>query len=258
MLCGRRSMGMVKWTGEGFKLLGNLLTNETVEGWLQSQGKELAERILKDMTAKWFFGHMRARRQVKRTVLSEVNSSKPLRMALNDTINKLPSVIRGLALTVEKMGIEELILKVSTFRKLIVVPRALVLNGFTLTLLEDFSDAAELKRFQALPDHFLRKQATEAEQVFCDQLLGDGAGVLVGKKGIILAADDQFDWHLRNIPGHYYYAYDDSYSTELTKRSERKEFLSDLKHALDEKMVQLGKLTTTEIDGISGRLFNKK
>ena len=112
-------MGMLKWTGEGFKLLGKLLTNETVEEWLQSQGKEIAEHILEDMTAKWFFGNARARRHARKAVLSAVNSSKPLRMALNDSLNKLPSVIGELALTVENKRITVLT-KTSIFRTLIV------------------------------------------------------------------------------------------------------------------------------------------
>lgn len=249
-------MGMVKWTGEGFKLLGKLLTNETVEEWLQSQGKEIAKHILEDMTAKWFFGNARARRHARKAVLSAVNSSKPLRMALNDSLNKLPSVIGELALTVENKRITVLT-KTSIFRTLIVVPRVLVVNDFTLTLLKDLANAAELKRFQALSDHFLGNQASQAERAFCDKLLRDGEWALVGKKGIILGADDQFDWHLKYIPGHYYYGYNDIYTTDLTKRSERKVFLADLKPLLDEKMVQLGKLTKAEIDNTAAGFFKK-
>ena len=70
----------------------------------------------------------------------------------------------------------------------------------------------------------------------------------------VLGADNQFSWHLKNIDGHYYYGYKDSSSMDLTKRTERKEFLADLNPLLDEKMVLLGKLTAAEIDHIAGQL----
>jgi hypothetical protein len=177
-------------------------------------------------------------------------------MALNDSLNKLPKIIRGLALTIEDKHIDVLT-KTSTFQKLVVVPRALVVNDFTITLLEDLADAAELKRFHALPDHFLRKQATLAEEAFRDQLAKDGAWAVVDEKGLIVGADNQFDWHLQNIPGHYYYGYNDRYSTDLTKRLERKELLSKLWPWLDGKMVQIGKLTNAEIDKTAEYFFKK-
>ena len=157
-------MGMVKWTGEGFKLLGKILTNEIVEEVLEDFGKEITEKV----KAGWFFGDRRRRWKMKKAMFVGVNSSKPLRMALNESLNKLPKIIRSLAHTISKKRID-ILTKKTTFQKLIVVPRALVINDFTLTLLEDLADAAELKRFHGLPKHFLTKQAIQAEETFCDQ-----------------------------------------------------------------------------------------
>ena len=249
-------MGMIKWTNEGFKHIGTLLTNETVEEWFQSHGKELAEGVFGKMAMKWFFGRSRARRQAIREVLTEINASKSLRMAINDSLNKLPKIVHGLARTIDKKHIDVLT-KRGTLQKLVIVPRALVINDFTVTILEDLADAAELKRFHGLPEHFLRKQATLAEQVFRNRISKNRTPMVVANNQIILGVDNQFDWHLNNIPGHYYFGHDYSCLADLGIDSDGKALMAALRPWLDDKMVQLGKLTNAEIDEIAGGLFEK-
>jgi hypothetical protein len=250
-------MGMVKWTGEGFKLIGEILTNETVEEWLKEHGKELILNLFQKMTAKWMFGHMRAGRQAKKFILHEVNGSALLRMSLNDSLNKLPNIIQRLALHIIKAKIDVLTKEGRLWKQLVIVPRAIVLNDFRITLIEDLGQASELKRFEAFPEIFLRRQAEQAEQTFLDTFKKNNNSVVVSNSGIILLADHQFDWHLGNIWGHYYFGYTDSLSEDLTQKKERKEFIKDIQPTIDAKMIELGKLTAEEIDNTNQRFFQK-
>jgi hypothetical protein len=249
-------MAMVKWTDEGFKLIGRLLSNETVEEWFQSHGKELAESAYESIAMKWFFGRSRARKQAIREVLTEINASKPLRMALNESLNKLPKIVQRLARILDKKRIDVLT-KRDRFRQLVIVPRALVIDNFAVTLLDDLADAAELKRFHALLEHFIQKQATLAEQAFRNHISKKHTPIVVVNSQVILGVDNQFNWNLKDTPGHYYYGYDYSCLADLAVDSDGKVLMAQLRPWLDDKKVQLRKLTNAEIDEIARHFFKE-
>lgn len=240
-------MGMIKWTGRGFELFGKILSNKMVEEWLKEHGKELIVSIFENITAKWFLGKTRAVRKAKKQLLKEVNGNELFRKSLNHSLNRLPNIIRRLALDIIKVNIEVLTKK-CLWTKLIIVPRAVVLDSFKIKLTEELGQASELRRFEEFPKMFLRRQAEQAEETFLDTLKKNKKPVVVSNNGMILMADDQFDWHLENVLGHYYFGYKDSSLEDFNKKKDRKEFIKDIKEILDEKMIELGKLTKEEIN----------
>jgi hypothetical protein len=246
-------MGVLKWTGETFNIVGRVLTAEDVERWLENGGRGYLEAGEKDLKASWFRGKPRVRDKVLAATGDATGSNGALASALRDCLNRIPGVISNRVDQITKKG-DSALFKRNAVGVAVVVPRALVQDRYVRFVCSELGAAASMTEYVGLSEVFLRKRALEAESQFFHSLVKKPPFVLPSKRGLIHSVDSDFDWRTWDTHGHYYIAYGTADKPDLTKRGKRKEFISKIEPALNHIQVSLGKLSEEQLRSVVSSL----
>ncbi len=242
-------MGVIRWTGKRLQLTGRILTAGDVEAWIAKEGERPLEATMKKLTLRWFRGRKRAERMLFRELSRVINASKPFRLALENSLTKLPEIIEDFASWIHSNGPRELG-DDRLFRWLAVVPRALVQNEYRLQVLSDLGDSVELARFTGLADLFLQTRARESEEEFFKTVRK--VGFYVCNYSMIIEVDSDFDWQLSGAKGHYFAA--SSPREDLSAKRMRRKFQKGISEHLLQRKVALGSLGAQHVRRIRDSL----
>jgi hypothetical protein len=246
-------MSALRWTGKGLQLLGRILAAEEFEKWVTAEGEKVITAMIEKETLKQFGGRARAKRQLWKDAETALNS-ETFRSALKAEIEVLPSTLAGLARSLKKDGPKSLWLSPKSFslydELVIAVPRTLVRHIYSSGLIEALKDSAELSRFMGFPTIYLQERAYESEDSFF-ALVEKERGYVCGN-GVILGVDRNFSWRLGGMRGHYYFAV--GVHGDLSKGSERKNFVAKMQPLQLQLTTSLGAITAKELDAVAQQL----
>jgi hypothetical protein len=242
-------MSVAKWTGKGLQLLGRILAAEEFERWLQSEGERYLTEALKNTSVNWLFGEARARSKLFGDVSESLNSDT-FRPALQERLEKLPSIVADFGEDI-KLKSYRLNLPVESTGSgwITVVPRLIVQRRYVSYLIKELGESAELARLQGFPSLYLRAKANDSEDAFF-------TAIKHNKKtpppagGLITGVDDNFDWHLGEVIGHYYYAS----TTFFSSKEARKKLDSDVRKLGAGIRTHIGALSVSDVTKISTAL----
>jgi hypothetical protein len=241
-------MGTLRYTGKAFQLVGDLLTADAFEAWLEATGKALLEERIKRIGGRWLFGHVRAKNALRREIINDLEKSDVLRAALVRELDLLPQLLYNAADFMLKERAPHF--NAGTYGKRVVaVPRAIVANEIRATLAAALSGSRELGRFTGFPGFFLDRKADAAEKALFEHLAKDVPIGIHDDRAIVLGVDRDFDWAVGRPLGHYYIGLA---NWSLKEKKERKELISDLEPFVETLKAQLGSLTTEEMRAFAG------
>ena len=248
-------MGALRWTGKGLKLVGQLLEAKEVEAWVENKGRALLEEKLQQLSLKWFAGRYRAKRQISAALSSSVQSAA-FRSALEMSLQKLPYLLLAFAEYFQKNGPEQLASKHPAIDAVVVCPRGLLRMAYTESVLRELSGAAELARYESLPELFLTRVARQSEESFFASCAAGDQPVLPDGKSLVLRVDDNFGWGIEGINGHYYVGIS-WLGADLSEKRRRKAFVDGLGPRLEGVTAALGRMSKTEIDRVKATVLSK-
>lgn len=237
-------MGAIRWTGKGLKLVGELLSAEEMEAWLQAKGRDYLESRIKGITLKWAGGRYRAKRQIIGEVSASIGSDT-FRSALAATLSVLPDTVEFVARRVEERRLQPFY-DGSYPNWLAVVPRAVVQHEYSAEVVNRLKQSAELARFAAFPEIFLKVKAQRSEHSFFNGIHKSLPHECPSGRCFVIGLDVKFDWHLGADSGHYYCAGTSSIAPPREDRRLKREFLKESERRLEEAKVRLGALSTSD------------
>lgn len=198
-------MGAVKWTGEGFKLVGRILTNEDFENWLKQEGAELLKKQLEKIAMPWLFGTRRAKSTMERTLPGFEGASDTFRTALSHELESLPRLLGRTADVLRTNGPKELV-EEKNYDWVVAVPRRVIRKVYQDRIIAELGDAAALSSFPGLARRLLISRAEEAEDEFFKGM--QRKAVLAEGRSIVLGTSFDTQWWQNEIKGHYYVGHD--------------------------------------------------
>lgn len=248
-------MGVLNWTEGGFEIIGNLLTAEEFEDWLQYEGKQFLQDKLEKTKLKWLFGESRAKSKGYNEVSGVINKSESLKLAFKKSFDKLPEIVNAWIYEIKSRRIK-LLIKNDFSKGVVAIPRILIYNNFQSSVVQSLSDSAELSRYEGLPKHFLLERATEAENSFFNNISNNEIFILPNNRTAIIGNDDVYDWHFKEMKGHYFCAYLESYNSDLSNRKQREKFESEISPMLKQVKTDLGYLTIAQLESIADSILS--
>jgi hypothetical protein len=228
------AVGAVRWIGEGFKLVGGILTADVFNEWLETQGKQALDQYAQDLSLRWFRKDARARKRARASMETEM-SSEPFTAALTRELDRLPVLIEKISSRLDRVDL--LSGKFSTFQRLAVVPRQLVVDGYVRNVTAVLADSAELRKFAGAPDIFLRRQAQTAEVEFFNQ----PPPIVLTSKAVVAKADTKMRWNPAALLGHYYVV------TDISSVRVDRNFRRGIDEGLRPTMENLGRASPEEV-----------
>jgi hypothetical protein len=247
-------MSAVKWTGEGFKLVGRILTSEVVEDWINQEGGDFFNDTLKKINWKWWFRDLRVKREIQRMLPGFEGTGDAFRIALSNELDSLPRLLSIVAGWLVEHGPPELVDKYAN-DWVAAVPRKFILEQYQGDIIRKLGDAAALRSFPGLASRLLTSTATEAEKEFSKAM--QRKPVLALREGLkshlVLGVSPDTEWWRREIKGHYYVGFDyigKSLDTSGNIVAVSKE-LDQLKEKLHD---QIGRMKTNTMDVILAKL----
>lgn len=245
-------MAMIRWTGKGLKILGEILDSDSVENWMKNQGKKSLEDKLKSIPSKWFAGQARAERGLRKDIEESLGGSGAFRAALKATLEKLPTVLLVIANEIVKANVSDLMISDNLQRNYIVAcPRGLVTHLYTQHVLACLKDAAGLQEYTGLREVLLTRAAVTSEESYFSSK--GGGSPSLGQRGETLDTDEDYPWNIGRRNGHYYVGLT-GISRGLGDKPTMKEFRAFCSDNLEQIKVQIGKLTSKEIEGLRNEL----
>ncbi|MFQ5994780.1 MAG: hypothetical protein ACE5K1_06765 [Acidiferrobacterales bacterium] len=241
-------MGVIRWTPKGLQLTGPIFTVADMNAWLRYSGREAYTKASEQLWGRWFLNDQRTRRRLFRRLSKAVNASGVLQLALQESLQKLPSLIGKASGRIEMNGPTTLGAS-NNSGWLAIVPRAFVRNVYSRILMKDLAASAELEQFDGLPNLFLTKKAMESENIFFTLVNKQGYYVN-SSSGMIFSVDTNFDWNWGTVAGHYYYGESTRLDKILTKRRDRKGFEASMKGGLERKQAEIQVLNQQRIKRI--------
>jgi hypothetical protein len=236
-------MGSLRWTGKAFQLVGELLTADEFEAWVEAEGRAFLEERLNSLGWKWLGGRTRAKNALRHEMLKDLDRSDLLRAALIRELDLLPQLLHNAADFMLKERAPHF--NAGTYGKRVVaVPRVIVVNDLRATVSEALSGSHELSRFTGLPNIFLERKADAAERALFEHVAKNAPIGIHDDRGLVLGINRDFDWTVGRPLGHYYVALA---NWSLKEKKERKELISYLEPYLETLKAQLGSLTTEEL-----------
>ncbi len=239
-------MAALKWKRKGLKVKRRVFTRRDMKAWVKGEGKDALQEAKKELWLRWFFGKRRARRVLFKRLVRPARKDKAFRLALQERLNQLPSLISSVAVNIQQKGPSQLVQRDGAM-VVVAIPRALIQNDYSRKVESQMFEAEHFKRHAQLPGFFIRKKALDAEDLFFRILKGESYHICSEENGIILGVDTDFDWHLKNIPGHYYYGYTDSPEMNLKTWRGRRRFRKGIQKPLRREKQVLGNLNVHDI-----------
>ena len=146
---------------------------------------------------------------------------------LEKRINNLPALIRTIAVLIIKKGFNDLY-SVDNTQGLVVVPRGLVINDFTASVLKQLENDSGLVSFPGLSRRVIRSVCIEAEEILFRHITRGRTVVDPDYRGICLEVDTRFSWKLNETDGHYYYALSFRNGQNLNQKKELNRLKKDM------------------------------
>jgi hypothetical protein len=82
--------------------------------------------------------------------------------------------------------------------------------------------------------------------------------VPLAQTSAVLGIDDTFDWLMADtIPGHYYLAYQNQPGADLTNKRQLRKFSKSFEKSLRNIKIDLGKMSTSEIERIAAEFTSE-
>jgi hypothetical protein len=243
-------MAALKWTGEKFKITKQLLTNETFNEWASSEGRGVVEGALQKTRAKWFFGRRRTRHRLHREAKQALKSGEKFSIALKRDLDATPGVLRKIGVRIKQMRHKDLF-SVDSTMALVVIPRAIARNEFTVFLTDALVTYPTLSRFTGLSKRVLAQVSEEAEQLFFNRVKKGTPYFHANGRAIVLEADPDFRWKMKGATGHYFCGYAIEEDKDLRQRKDLKRFKSEMKEFLFAQKTHLKQLKASEVAAIA-------
>lgn len=243
-------MSVLKWTGSDFRITKTLADPRLLRDWVNTEGAIVLEDAVKATRARWFFGRSRARRALLNEARAVLRPGGRFATALERELGELPKLVRQVGLVIRRKKHRDLY-TVDGGIALVVIPRAIAHNELTNHLIDKLVKAHALARFKGLPIRVLRDVAAEAEQLFFEYISGGKQYLHKNGRAVIVGADGEFGWQMRNVDGHYFCGYTKVDDHNLTKRRDLKNFNQRLREAMFGQTVHLNRLKLDEIQEIT-------
>lgn len=242
-------MPTLRWKKGEFKITAPLVSEAVFDEWLENEGRIVWRQERRWLKARWFYGWSRARRPLLRDVRTLFRPGGAIANSVKRRLDRLPFVIRTIGDFIIQRGHKDLY-SLDESRALVVVPRALVENELTNYLITELVNLPPFVGFHGLPPRVFREVAGEAEQLFFDHFENGRQFVDDSGRGVIMGVDPEFEWQLSRLDGHYYYGYPQG-GTNLNRRQERSDFVSEMKEVLFGQSVYLNRLEPEEVATIA-------
>jgi hypothetical protein len=243
-------MSVLKWTGSDFRITKTLADQRLLRDWIKTEGAIVLEDAVKATRARWFFGRWRARQVLLKDAATVLRPGGRFATALKRELDELPKLVRQLGLVIRRKKHRDLY-TVDGGIFLVVIPRAITQNELTNHLIDKLVKAQALSRFKGLPIRVLREISIEAEELFFEYISGGKQYLHRNGKAVILGADGEFGWQMRNVDGHYFCGYTKVEEHNLTKRGDWKDFNKRLKEVILGQTVHLKRLKSDKIQEIA-------
>lgn len=245
-------MGVVRWTGEAFKLVGRILTNEDFEKWLEAEGQDFFKKRLEPMSMKWLFGSSRTKRNIKSEVLELEWTGEAFRGSLLKELNSLPTRISEAATILKNGGSKELV-EEETLDLVIAIPRKVIIKRYQSSVVGAFENAAALRNFPSLAKRMLLQRTEEAENEFFSGMRKKGQFISDPWRDVILEIDFDTEWWRADIRGHYYVARSFT-DTKLTNKANLARFLEKFNPMKDRLKDRIGRMDIKSMDEVLAKL----
>jgi hypothetical protein len=242
-------MCAIKWTGSEFSVVRRLVDDRELHEWMQHEGAIVVENKLARLRLKWFFGRRRARDAAWLDARDAIKPGSRFAEMLNREIDELPKLIRQIGTRIRKRRHRDLY-TINDSVSLVVVPRAIVRNELSVHLTDKLLRAECLAHLKGLPMRVIRPAADHAERLFFEYIAGGQKYLHTNRRAAIMGADGDFNWRFDGIGGHYFCAYTNSESSDLSRRDDLKAFQSGMKEVIFAQTEHLKHLSAEDIEKI--------
>ncbi len=249
-------MAALKWTGQEFKVVKQLMTQDLFKEWIARDGQTVLEDVLRRTPGRWFFGKYRAKRKLFEDARGALKPGGRFATALKKKLDDLPDVIRKCGIGIKKQGHRDLF-SIDTTMALVAIPRGIAKNEFALYLIEKLAAAPRLIHLRGLARRILSEAAKEGERLFYEKIKKGAQFVHSKEKAVVLGVEPEFSWRLNGIDGHYYCGYSTKNGKDLTQKKELKQFKSEIEEILDGQRVHLKQLGKAEVVAIANAFREK-
>ncbi|MFQ5511099.1 MAG: hypothetical protein ACE5EO_04555 [Candidatus Krumholzibacteriia bacterium] len=249
-------MATLKWTGQEFKVVKQLMTTDVFREWVGCDGQTVLEDVLGKTRARWFFGKQRAKRKILDDARNALKPGARFAAVLKKRLDDLPDVIRKCGIGIKKKGHRDLF-SIDTTMALVAIPRGVARNEFALYLIDNLAAASSLARFRGLARRVLGEVAREAEQLFYEKIKKGAQFVHPEAKAVVLGVEPEFGWRLNGIDGHYYCGYSTRNGKDLAQKKELRQFKSEIEEIVFGQRVHLNRLGKEEVVAIADSFREK-
>lgn len=243
-------MGALKWKRSEFKVTKQPLTKQIFKEWTKGEGRNVIERKLKEIPARWFFGRSRAKRMLFKEARFATRPGGAFSRAVSERLGQFPLLLRKLGILIKRKEYKDLY-SANGRMALVVIPRAVAQHEFKVFLHEKLGNFADLRPFDRLSSHVLPALSSEAEQLFFKAIKKGDQYLHETGQSIILGVDAEYGWRLKGGKGHYYCGYAGKDGKDLTKRGDLRKFKSEIKDVLAGQEIHLRRLDPHEIAQVS-------
>lgn len=250
VLNSENEMNVLRFSKDGFSVRRTLLSRDIFNAWTEAEGKPVLHKTLAGMRWRWFFGNIRAIRSLNRAVRRALHPRSPFAQALEQHLNRLPAIIRTIAVLIIQKGYSDLY-SIDTTQALVVVPRGIVRNDFRRELFKQLEGGAELKPFAGLSRRLLDVLAADAELLLFSYIQNGKTYVDSDYRGVFLGTDLSYGWKLNGFDGHYYYAFTLKQGGDLKNKRILRRFKADMTDILIGQKRYLNSLAQHQIFDIA-------
>jgi hypothetical protein len=246
-------MAALKWKAPQFRVVRQPLTKEIFGAWIDSDGRPVFERALDGMRCRWFFGRSRAKRSLFNNAKLVTKPDAEFCRAVKKTLDELPILLRKIGILIKKREHRDLYSADATMA-LVVIPRAIAQQEFTVFLLENLAVVPGLVRYEGLARHILRAIGTEAEELFFQAMRKGEQYLHQTGQSIILGVDPEFGWRIKGVNGHYYCGYAGKNGQDLTKKKDLRKFKSEMEDVVTGQSIHLSRLKPADRVAVASAL----
>lgn len=246
-------MGALKWKSSQFKVVRQPLTKEIFAGWINTDGKAVLERELREMPVRWFFGRRRAHRSLFKNARQLTKPDTDFSRVLKKNLDEVPTLLRKIGILIKKRAYHDLYSADATMA-LVVVPRAVAQQEFTTFLLGSLGVFPGLVRYDGLSKHVLRAVGKEAEELFFQAIKKGEQYLHENGQSIILGVDPEFGWRTQGVTGHYFCGYAGKNGKDLSNRKDLRKFKSEMAEVLAGQQIHLNRLRPNDRAAVAAAL----
>jgi hypothetical protein len=192
-------MGAVRIVGKTFKVVGELLTAEAVENWVEEKIEEYVIGRVKDAAS-----NAARRSQAQQKLASVLDVAGPFHVALENSLGQLSQFCLEAATEIALSGVPCLVERTSGADYVVAVPRDLISRRFQKFIVDEFKESVQLSEFAGLAETALATAARDAEIAQFEAAVAARSPTELSTKAIIVDTESSALWHDSDLRGHYY------------------------------------------------------